>query len=190
MMNTVAVTFHVLLPTSGSLRLYPEAQLATMLTELSAAAASTDGLGGMLRLTVGDAPPLVLLDALGPAISNVCLRPVPEVIAGALVEGQAFNHGGGWRFTPLGADEVTIGAIGGIFDLGSLWPGAQSEFLIAPRAETAVALAGCARRYIRFVEASLELAATLRFELADLRAALAAAEAALAATTPLAHDID
>ncbi len=190
MMNNVAVTFHVLLPTDDGLRAIPKEALATMRTELLAAAAGDDGLGGMLVLSVGDAPPLVLLDALGPAIGNVCLRPIPALLAGALAEGGAFNHGGGWRFTPLGADEVVVGAIGGVYGLGSIWPAPQSEFLVAPRAETAAALTECARRYIRFVEALPDLAAILRFELEDLHAALAAADAALATTPQPTPDAD
>lgn len=189
-MNTVAVTFYVLLPIGDDWRAYPEADAANMLTELLAETASDEGLGGMLLLTVGDAPPLVLLDALGPTIGNICLRPVPKLVAGAPVDGPAFNHGGGWRFTPMGADEVVVSVIGGLFGLGSVWPGPQSEFLVAPRAVTAAALIDCGRRYIRFVEALPELAVTLHPQLGRLRAALATAEAALAATTQPIPDID
>ena len=53
----------------------------------------------------------------------------------------------------MGADEVVVSVIGGLFGLGSVWPGPQSEFLVAPRAVTAAALIDCGRRYIRFVEA-------------------------------------
>lgn len=140
--------------------------------------------GGLLIMRADDAAPLLVLDDLYPAIVHICLRPVADILAGRPAEGPAFNHAGGWRYTPYAEDRVVVTPIGGIYALGDLFPAPQGALIIAPRRTVAEALVACARQLIDYL-AGEPAAAVRPSTVAWWRAALAAAEAALTDAAPV-----